>query len=175
MHSFQLVQTSLLSQRKTHHVIFSILPIYFLFVTIYSMKYHHNYYNTYKNNMNPHHNLPNYYCGDPYHVFDCILNWKWIHQYTFVLYILMKPTFWGVSYNRNMYDPMILLHIRTNYYFGWWYWYTRRLITRIYRIILSRRVALLYFCVVYYHETCLFRHFKEQKHWWYYDISTYEN
>ena len=104
-----------------------------------------------------------------------ILNWEWIHYYTFVLYISMKPTFLGISYNRNMYDPMILLHIRTNYYFCWLYWYTRRLLSRIYKIILSRRVALLYFCVVYYAETCLFRHFIEQNHVWYYDISTYEN
>ena len=139
------------------------------------MKYHHIYYNTYKSNMNPHHNLPNYYFEGPNHVFDGILNLKWVHYYTFLLYIFMKPTFLGVSYNRNMYDPMILLNIRTNYYICWLYWYTRWLLARIYRIILSRRVALLYFCVVYYQETRLFRHFIEQKHVWYYDISTYEN
>ena len=124
--------------------------------------------------MNPHHNLPNYYFGDPNPVFDCIWNWKWIHYYIFVLYIFIKPTFWGVSYNRNKYNPMILLHIRTNYYFCSRYWYRRRLLARIYRIILSRRVALLYFCVVYYQETRLFRHFIEQKHVWYYDVSTHQ-
>ena len=40
-----------------------------------------------------------------------------------------------------MYGTMILLHIRTNYYFCWCYWCIKRHLTRIYRIISGRRVG----------------------------------
>ena len=48
----------------------------------------------------------------------------------------------------------------------------RRLPARIYKMILSRRVALVYFCVIiYFHETyIIFMCFIEQKYVWYYDI-----
>ena len=38
-----------------------------------------------------------------------------------------------------------------------------RLLAIVYRIILSRRVALVYFCVIYFHETYIFMRFIEQK------------
>ena len=74
---------------------------------------------------------------------------------------------------RHVYGTTVSLHIRTNYYYCWWYWYTRRLLTSIYRIILSRRVALVYFCAKYFHETYIFMRFIEQKLVWYYDSITY--
>ena len=39
----------------------------------------------------------------------------------------------------------------------------------MYRIILSRRVTLLYFCVIHFHKTYIKKPFIEQKYAWYYD------
>ena len=113
---FQVVHTFCYAKER-YNLLFILDVAYCLYVTIYSMKYHRNYYNSSNSNMHSHHILLKYYIGDPNHTFDCILNLKWIHYYTFVSYILMKPTFLCDSYNRNMYDTMILLHIRTNYYY----------------------------------------------------------
>ena len=47
---------------------------------------------------------------------------------------------------------MILLSIRTNYYNFSWYWYTRRLLTSIYRILSSIRVGKNYFILITFYS-----------------------
>ena len=67
------------------------------------------------------------------------------------------------SSQESMYITILLWYNGTNYYYSWWIWYTRRLHTNLYGLVLSRQVALVYFCVKYFHKTHIFKRFIEQK------------